>query len=207
VSESESAPDSDTESGTESAPDALTESGSTTDPVYDSVLDADEPEPRVDHGASELSVGIVGALGMHTGAAAGVRLGLDDFGLELLGGYQPLLAFSDDGSRQVDIDFASSAQLSAELTFMPWHPKQGSAIGLKGGYRYNSVLEHGFAVAMAFMVDLGEAVALEVCAGGAFFPGQEQTLREELDVPPENDLAYSSYAQFFELGFELIFYP
>ncbi|MGD8861438.1 MAG: hypothetical protein PVI30_15625 [Myxococcales bacterium] len=179
-----------------------------TTPTTGSETDSEpESEPSVGHAASEVDVGLVAALGLHTGAAAGVRLAHGDFGLEVVGGYQPLLAFSDDGSREMDVDLGSSAQLGAELTFMPWRPKKSSAIGLKGGYRYNSVLEHGFAAALAFMVDLGESVALQVCAGGSFFPGQEQTLRDELNVPEENDLAYASNAQFFEFGFELIWLP
>jgi len=168
---------------------------------------ADTAPPPKQHPSARPGVGLVGAAGLHTGLALGVRLGLGDVGVELAGGYQLLLAISDDGGLDWDVDAGSSAQGSAELYVTPWHPLPTAAIGLKGGYRYNSVLHHGFSVAVTFLADLSDHLALEGLAGGSFFPGSEDRLRDELGLSPGADFAYSSSAQFFEYGFELIWYP
>lgn len=158
--------------------------------------------------AWDRGVGVVMALGLHTGAGLGVRLGGSTVGVELVGAWQPLLAVTEPdfvGSR--DIYAGSSVQAGAELTLMPWHPKPWSAVGIKGGYRYNSVLTHGFGFAIAFMADLGNGFAVEGCAGASVFPGQEDTLRAALDIPDSDRLIYSSAVQFYEYGLELIWYP
>lgn len=146
-------------------------------------------------------VGLVGALGLHTGAALGARFGLGDVGLEVLGGYQPLIAIT----RTSHIELGSSAQLATELYVTPWHPRPSSAIGLKGGYRYNTVLEHGFSVAITYLASLSERLAVEGLAGASIFPSSESRLRRELGV--SGDITYGSSAQYYEYGLELIWYP
>jgi hypothetical protein len=170
--------------------------------------DAPGSGDEVLHPSARPGVGLVFAGGLHTGLALGVRLGLGDVGVELAGGYQLLLAISDDidtGDR--DVDAGSSAQGSAELYVTPWHPLEKSAIGLKSGYRYNSVLEHGFSVAITFLADLSEELALEGLAGLSIFPSSEGRLRDALEIPSDSSIVYGSSAQYFEYGFELIWYP
>ena len=152
---------------------------------------------------------MLAAAGLHTGLALGARLGLGDVGLEVTGGYQLLYAVWDRGGTGQDrhVDLGSSAQVGSELYVTPWHPNATSAIGLKAGYRYNTALEHGFAVAITFLATLSPHVALEGLAGVQAFPGAEGRLRRKLGVPNEADVAFSSQLQFFEYGFELIWYP
>jgi hypothetical protein len=161
---------------------------------------ADEAPPPEGYASARPGVGLVAALGLHTGAALGTRLGLGDVGLELAGGYQLLLAIT-----RSDVDLGSSAQGGAELYVTPWHPIERSAIGLKGGYRYNSVLEHGFSVAITYLATLSNTLALEGLAGASIFPGSEGRLRRELGT--SGTITYGSSAQYFEYGFELIWYP
>jgi hypothetical protein len=159
------------------------------------------------HPSSRPGVGLLAAAGLHTGLALGARLGLGDFGLELSGGYQLVLAIWRDDGNDSHIDAASSGQLNAELYLTPWHPLPRSAIGLKSGWRYNTVLEHGFSVAITFLADIGPQLAIEGLAGASIFPGSTGRLRRELGVPASGDISYSSSIQFFEYGFELIWYP
>jgi hypothetical protein len=179
----------------------------TTQAVSPAVDEAIEPNEELDPSSSRPGVGIVGAAGLHTGLAAGLRLGLGDVGLEVAGGYQLLLAVWRQSVNDTNIDAASSAQVGAELYVTPWHPRPTTAIGMKSGYRYNSVLQHGFSVAITFLVDLNPHLALEVLAGGSFFPDSTGRLRDALDLPSGADIIYGSSYQFFEYGFELVWYP
>jgi hypothetical protein len=151
---------------------------------------------------------LLAAAGLHTGLALGARFGLGDLGIEITGGYQLLLALWRD---PIDDDLegaaGSSAQFGGEVYYTPWHPLESSAIGLKAGYRYNTILEHGFAVAITFLGTLSEHLAIEGLAGFQIFPDSGGRLRRHLDVPSNADMSYSSSYQFFEYGFELIWYP
>jgi hypothetical protein len=154
--------------------------------------------------------GLLAAAGFHTGLALGARAGTGTIGVELTGGYQLIYAMWNrlPGSDRLPIQFGWSGQFGAEVYFTPWHPIATSAIGLRGGYRYSAVLEHGFAIALAFLFSLGDYFAMEISMGSQAFPGSTGRLRRSLEVPEEAELAAinSSY-QFFEYGFELICYP
>ena len=50
-------------------------------------------------------------------------------------------------------------------------------------------------------------LALEGLAGGSFFPGSSNRLKDELGIKREYDIVYGSSAQYFEYGFELLWYP
>ncbi len=153
-------------------------------------------------------VGLVLAGGLHTGLSLGARLGLGDVGVELSGGYQPLFAlWKSNAGRDGHLDLGSSAQFGGELYVTPWHPSKKSAVGLKGGYRYNTVLHHGFAVAITYLATLSPRLAFEGLAGAQIFPGAESRLRQSLGIPGSGDLVYASHLQYFEYGFELIWYP
>lgn len=170
----------------------------------------EEATPPPDPVAHRAGVGLLIGAGFHTGLALGTRLGLGDVGLELTGGYQLLLSIAPDGEPGIDrdeINAGSSAQFGSEVYWTPWHPLPTTAIGLKAGYRYNTVLHHGFAVAISFLVSLSDSIALEGLAGAQIFPGSSDRLREHFDLPPGASLGYSSSYQFFEYGFEFIWYP
>lgn len=153
-------------------------------------------------------MGLLVAGGFHTGLSLGARLGLGDVGLELTGGYQPLFAiWKGAGESSAHVDLGSSAQLGSELYVTPWHPNQKSAVGLKAGHRYNTVLHHGFAAAITYLVALSPRLAFEGLAGTQVFPGAESRLRQSVGVASGGDVVYGSHLQFFEYGFELIWYP
>lgn len=183
-------------------------------PVEPAATTVSAPEAAL-HTSSYTGAGLVLGAGLHTGLALGVRLGVGDLGIELTGGYQPVFAIWQHeatdlfGADVLDggIDAASSLQLASELYFTPWHPVESSSIGLKSGYRYNTVLTHGFSVAIVFLVDLGDSLALEGLAGASIFPGQNDRLRRELGLPADAHIRYGSAYQVFEYGFELIWYP
>lgn len=169
---------------------------------------SDEKVSKDIYRSTQTGIGLVAAAGLHTGLALGARLGVSDVGLEIIGGYQLLLVISEDRyDRKGSLDAGSSAQFGTELYVTPWHPIEKSSIGIKSGYRYNTVLKHGFSIAIAFLVDLSSELALEGLAGGSFFIDKEDLLRKKLKIPSGNRFLYSSAMQFFEYGFELIWYP
>lgn len=169
----------------------------------------EQPAPAISPAANRAGIGLLVAGGMHTGLALGTRLGIGDLGVELTGGYQLLLAVwhPPGRSERGTVDLGSSAQFGGELYFTPWHPTERSAIGLKSGYRYNTVLEHGFAVAITFLGTLGPDLAVEGLAGTQVFPGSRGRLLRALGMPSDADITYASNAQYFEYGLQLIWYP
>jgi hypothetical protein len=195
-----------------SAPPAVPSAAPPASPITSSIPAAAEPPAGgpVEYSSSRRGIGWVAAAGLHTGLALGVRLGAGDIGIEVAGGYQLLVALWHERTIFADsdnIDAGSSAQVSGEVYLTPWHPVESSAIGIKGGYRYNTVLHNGFSIAITFLADLNPHLALEGLAGASIFPGSAGRLRRALDLPSDADLIYASNAQFFEYGFELIWYP
>lgn len=86
------------------------------------------------------------------GFGAGGQLRYEAFGLRATLGYEPLLFVVDDdpGDQTLgDIEFSHSAHLSLDTLLMT-----KSEVGASLGYRFNTVLGHGVAVAFQSMFDL-----------------------------------------------------
>lgn len=114
------------------------------------------------------------------GFGAGGQLRIGGFGLRATLGYEPLLFVLDDDPQDQtlgDIEFSHSAQLNLDSLLLTTK----SEIGASVGYRYNTLLGHGVAVAFQSMFDLWRqrfAFSIPVM----YFPAGTERVRDEYDL-------------------------
>jgi hypothetical protein len=117
------------------------------------------------------------------GFGAGGQLRAGGFGLRATLGYEPLLFVVDDDPQDQtfgDVEFSHSAQLNVDSLFLTTQSEIGASIG----YRYNTVLGHGVAVAFQSMFDLWRqrfAFSIPVM----YFPEGTERVRDEYGLSPE----------------------
>jgi hypothetical protein len=137
----------------------------------------EEPEPAA-HFGGQRAFGVGPAIGFGTGAGGMVNLGLRPVGLWLSGGYQPVFVFGNEvGDRSMTFDFFNSAQVNADVSFMPWHSGPRIDYGIIGGYHYNTLLGHGGSAGAAVTMDLGRVVSLFASLELLAFPDATPDLR------------------------------
>lgn len=117
------------------------------------------------------------------GLGAGGQLRVDRFALRATLGYEPLLFVVDDDPQDQtlgDIEFSHSAQLNLDCLLLATK----SEIGASVGYRYNTLLGHGVAVAFQSMFDLWRqrfAFSIPVM----YFPEGTERVRDEHGLSSE----------------------
>jgi hypothetical protein len=110
--------------------------------------------------------------GYSDGLAAGVEFGMGDFALRGSAGYMPLI-FSITNADDLGFErfeFRNSAQANADVLFLPWARGSGNRVGLSLGYRYNTLLTHGFALGGQVEATLSDDLTLLVMFNLAFYP-------------------------------------
>jgi hypothetical protein len=131
---------------------------------------AELPAPR--HFGGQRKFGVGPTVGFATGAGGLAGVVLPPVGLWVSGGYMPLFVFGNEheASRTLTFNAYSSAQLSADLSILPWRPNDRVDIGLVLGYRYNTVLAHGVGGGFAVTYDLSKAIGLLLTFEYTVFP-------------------------------------
>src|SRR5262245_4567056 len=100
------------------------------------------PAPPPEHGSLSLLLNIGG----YSGFGGGLALGTRAAGIRGLVGWAPVIFRVDDGSGSIDFKFYSGFQAGGDIYLRIFSPKETSDIGAQLGYRYSSLLGHGFAV-------------------------------------------------------------
>jgi hypothetical protein len=151
---------------------------------------------------------ILAAGGMLEGFGLGARVGTPRIGLDLSGGYLPVLAtYSRDSQHSPKFKVLSSLQANATVVFGLCRPGRRTDMGVAIGYRYNDVLKHGFSAAFYLQYDIAEHWALNVFAGPAIFPKAENGIRKEAGWPAEGSVGSGMSWNQGGLGLQLAFYP
>jgi hypothetical protein len=116
------------------------------------------------------------------GVGAGGQLRLGAFGLRATAGYQPLLFVVDrdvDDQDVGDIEFMSSGQLNLDVLLL-----SQSEMGASLGYRYNTLLGHGAALAFQSMFELwGQHFSFSIPV--MYFPEGTNQVLDELGLSSE----------------------
>ena len=121
------------------------------------------------------------------GFGAGGQLRIDGFGVRATLGYEPLLFIMDDDPQDQTlgaIEFSHSAQLNLDSLLLT-----KSEIGASVGYRYNTLLGHGVAVAFQSMFDLWRqrfAFSIPVM----YFPEGTERVRDEYGLSPDYEVNF-----------------
>lgn len=121
------------------------------------------------------------------GFGAGGQLRLGAFGLRASVGYEPLLFIVDDDPQDRtfgDVEFSNSAQLNVDTLLFT-----KAEIGGSIGYRYNTLLGHGVAVAYQSMFDLwGQRFSFSIPL--MYFPDATDRVREEHALSPDQRINF-----------------
>ncbi len=110
-------------------------------------------------------IGFGPRIGPFHGFGAGVRAGHPYVGADISGGWQPIWViiqkqyFGSSAASDIDFEGAHSGQLSVGA-YVSFNPGKRFVAGLNAGYRYNSVLGHGFAVGFDGLLNLSKLLAL-----------------------------------------------
>ena len=122
----------------------------------EATTDADSPR----HFGGQRSFGFGPFLGLSgLGAAAGALIA--PVGFWVSGGYVPILVFGNkhDTTRSLTFDGYSSAQLNLDVSVLPMILAGGRIdAGIIAGYRYNTLLSHGFGAGVAITYDFSRTV-------------------------------------------------
>jgi hypothetical protein len=117
------------------------------------------------------------------GFGAGGQLRIDGFGLRATLGYEPLLFVMDDDPQDQTlgaIEVSHSGQLNLDSLLLSTKSEVGASVG----YRYNTLLGHGVAVAFQSMFDLWRqrfAFSIPVM----YFPEGTERVRDEYRLSSE----------------------
>jgi hypothetical protein len=148
------------------------------------------PPPPTRHFGGQRILGVGPTLGFYDGLGALMVIGGDPVGAVVSGGYAPVLIFGNQRlNKSITFDYYTSGQLNLDLLVAPWHVGKRTDLGIVAGYKYNSVLAHGFGVGFAAFVDLSATLALSAGVGFAGFPGAEDHLRQNQGYPTDRDPA------------------
>ncbi len=135
-------------------------------------------------------------LGLFWGFGAGLRVGAPQLGLDLSGGYVPVTLFNYRWPTDLSLDGAHTGQLNV-AAYLSFRPMSQIVVGLTSGYRYNSLLGHGFGFGIDTHVNFGKKFALHMAAGPAIFPTGDDHYRREMDEP---DLGFGFPRPAFQFG-------
>jgi hypothetical protein len=140
--------------------------------------------------------------GSYTGFGGGVGIGTRDIGVQASAGWLPLLF-----SLNSDLKFYSGFQVGPDLYARIFSPQPTADIGALAGYRYSTLLGHGFTVGGYAQFVLTRAVDGNVSVGLLIFPDGEDHLAREENLPPGVQYSFPGPKVNFGVSAGLAFFP
>ncbi len=174
-------------------------------------LEPPEPEPADDRWGQRY-VGFGPRIGVFWGFGAGVRAGHPYVGVDIAGGWQPILVFIDkqtigsSSSSSIEVEGAHTGQFSGNV-YVTFNPKSRFMAGLTAGYRYNSVLSHGLGLGFDGVLNMTRVLAMQFNAGILIFPDGSDRFAAELGLPKNTDFGFPSPTAQVGIGVGLLIYP
>jgi hypothetical protein len=157
---------------------------------------------------TQRGLAVFAALGLIDGLGAGVRVGTPRIGLDLSGGYLPILAtYSQDTEHKPKYEVLSSFQANATAYFGLYRTGPRTDIGISAGYKYDTVLRHGVCAAFYMQYDVGEHWALHIFAGPAIFPKADDGIRDKAHWPAEGSVGSGLSWLQGGFGLSLAYFP
>jgi hypothetical protein len=150
---------------------------------------------------------LVATEGSYNGFGLGFRVGGPRIGFDGSFAFVPLLmTFQANPDASPDFEILTSYQANATVFFGLYQPDTRTDLGIAVGYKYNSLMKHGFNVAFYLKKELGRHWALMGFAGPSIFPDAEDQIRERTgwkDGSVASGLAWHQAG----LGLSLAFFP
>lgn len=162
----------------------------------------DEGEP---HGGTQRYFGFGPRLGGIWAFGAGARAGHPYFGVDVSGGWQPLIPTISPAGGEGEMEFFHSWQLNL-LGYVAFNPDATFVAGATTGYSYNSVLGRGFVLAFEGIVNFSNHLGLHFHVGGGYYPDGEDRMRRKKNIPDGSEFGSTPDFQ-VPIGVGLIVYP
>lgn len=159
--------------------------------------------PPPEHGSLSLLLNIGG----YSGFGGGLALGTRAAGIRGLVGWAPVIFALDNLSGGTDYKFYSGLQAGGDVYLRIFSPKETSDIGAQLGYRYSSLLGHGFAVGGYAQFALNRSLDFNLSIGLLFFPDGEDRLKQDQGLPSSTSFAFPGPKANFALSVGLAFWP
>jgi len=169
-----------------------------------------KPKKKRDWG--QRYIGFGPRIGPFHGFGAGVRAGHPYVGADISGGWQPIWVIlqkqyiGSSASPDLEFEGAHSGQLSAGA-YVSFNPGKRFVAGLNAGYRFNSVLGHGFAIGFDGLLNLSRLLALQFNVGPLVFPDGDDRFKAEVGLPSNVSFDFPRPAVQIGIGVGLMIFP
>jgi len=140
--------------------------------------------------------------GSYAGFGAGVGIGTRDVGVRAYGGWIPLLFTLNS-----DLKFYSGFQVGPDVYARIFSPQPNADIGALAGYRYSTLLGHGFTVGGYAQFGLTRALDANISVGLLVFPDGEDHLAREENLPPGVQYSFPGPKVNLGVSLGLAFFP
>ena len=149
-----------------------------------------EAEKEAAHGIAPFALLV--EVGQAAGVSAGAQLSMGRLGLRALGGWNPvtILASDPDTFQARSFHIFSTGQLTADAFALPFEGTPGVLIGVAGGYRYNTLLGHGFGAGVEIQIARSRHVGWHIHGGLNYFPDGESNLIREKHLPADSQFNF-----------------
>jgi hypothetical protein len=123
---------------------------------------------------------MVATAGAYNGFGLGLRGGSPRVGLDASFAFFPVLAtYSPDQQTFPKFKLLLGYEASASIYLGFYRPDSRTDLGITFGYKYSSLLRHGFGVAFYLQRDLSAHLTLQAFIGPTIFPNAEDQIRKE----------------------------
>jgi hypothetical protein len=170
--------------------------------------EAPKPAPKERY-RTQRSFAVLANVGLIDGFGLGARIGLPRIGLDLSGGYHPILAtYSQDTEHPPKYKVLSALQANATAYFGLYRIGPHADIGFAVGYKYDTVLKHGVGAAFYTQYDIAEHWSLHLFVGPVIYPKANKGIREKAGWPPDQGSVGSGLSALQGgFGLSLAFFP
>jgi hypothetical protein len=182
---------------------AQTRNAHAQDAADENALAAARPAPSV----GQRNLGVLASIGSFSGFGAGMQVGTSTLGLRLVAGWNPLFVSVREPEGDQGIEFYSSWMAASDVYLSLLQSKKGTHAGAQLGYRYDSELNHGFAIGGYGSIRLGYKLEGIVQGGLLIYPNGDEELIANHDELAGSDFDFPGPGLSFGISLGLAFFP
>jgi hypothetical protein len=157
------------------------------------------------HGGTQRNFGFGPRLAGFWAFGLGARAGHRYFGVDVSGGWQPLMPTIEPQGGEGEMEFFHSWQLTL-MGYVAFNPDSTFVAGATGGYSYNSILGRGGVLAFDGIVNFSNHFGFHFHGGPGYYPDAEERMREKKNLPDSSEITSTPAFQ-MGIGAGLIYYP
>jgi hypothetical protein len=167
---------------------------------------AEAPEGEMAFGGQR-KLGVAMNVGFYKSMGLGVRVGHPRWGVELSGGWSPLLIAWANPGEVPGIRFVGGYQLDLDLSVFVAEVGPQASVAATPGYRFNTELGHGIGVGGYAELSFSAGFALRAILGLQIYPSGDDRIRGRDDVPDDAEFGFPGPQLQGGIGLALLLYP